>query len=37
MPAELAWLMTECTLVPKMRFAFALSKSAASPGMDFIS
>ena len=36
MPAGLACLMTERILVPKMRFVFALSSSAARSGIGFI-
>ena len=37
MPAGLARWITERILVPKMCFALALSRSAASSGMGFIS
>ena len=37
MPAPLACLMNERILVPKMRLALALSSSAASSGIGFIS
>ena len=36
MPAALACLITERIFVPKIRFALALSSSAASSGMGFI-
>ena len=37
MPAPSACLMNERILVPKMRFALALSSSAARSGIGFIS